>query len=58
MMPSVILKGRVMLSNENNYFDKMFEDSSAQGILGGTDGETQADDAGLYAGFQALLTLA
>ena len=57
MIPSVILEGRLMLSDENNYFDKMFQDNAQANS--GRNGENETpDDAGLCAGVQALLTLA
>jgi len=57
MIPSVILEGRLMLSDENNYFDKMFQDNVQANS--GRNGENETpDDAGLCAGVQALLTLA
>ncbi len=58
MIPSVILEGRLMLSNENNYFDTMFQNDIAQAVPGRTDEKQQADDAGLCSGVKALLTLA
>jgi len=58
MIPSVILEGRLTLSNENNYLDTMFENDVAQAMPGRTDEKRQADDAGLCSGVKALLTLA
>jgi len=54
MIPSVILEGRLMLSDENKYFDKIFRDNFAQL----SNEEQRPDDAGLCAGVQALITLA
>lgn len=58
MIPSVILEGRLMLSNENNYLDMIFQDGSVQALRSPDDEKPQVDDAGLCAGVQALLTLA
>lgn len=58
MIPSVILEGRLMLSNENNYLDTMFRNDIAQAAPGRTDEKQQADDAGLCSGVQVLLTIA
>ncbi len=57
MIPSVILEGRLMLSNEDNYFEEMFQ-GNARTMLGRENETEQADDPGLSAGVQALLTLA
>jgi hypothetical protein len=58
MIPTVILEGRLMLSNEDNYLDAMFRNDTAQDMAGSTDDEQQADHTGLCSGFQMLLTLA
>lgn len=58
MIPSVILEGRLMLSNEDNYLDAMFRNEVTQAKSGRTDERQQTDDAGLCSGVQALITLA
>ena len=57
MIPSVILEGRLMLSNENNYFDKMFQDNAPANSVRNSENGTP-DDSGLCKGVRALLTLA
>ena len=58
MIPSVILEGRLMLSNEHNYLDTMFRNDIAEAMPGRNDENATGDDAGLCSGVQALLTLA
>ncbi|MBP1749787.1 MAG: hypothetical protein H6Q52_2326 [Deltaproteobacteria bacterium] len=58
MIPSVVLEGRLMLSDENTYFEQIFPNSGNQKAPGRNNERENPDDAGLCLGIQALLTLA
>jgi hypothetical protein len=58
MIPSIMLEGRLMLSNENTYFDQILPSSGNQKVPDRNNGMKNPDYAGLCLGIQVLLTLA